>query len=86
MKKKLSVISSDSFDSDDMYVEDEAAKKPTGKGSGKDTGNSTTGWKSDSRKEDTKCKEKHAQQQLEDRIHWLEQENIKLQLQNSHLG
>ncbi|KJA21681.1 hypothetical protein HYPSUDRAFT_202808 [Hypholoma sublateritium FD-334 SS-4] len=76
-------MSDSSFDSDDMYVDNEVAKEPPGNSSGKGTGNLTTGRKLNLGEEGAHWKEKHGQ--LQERIYWLEQENIKLQLHNSHL-
>lgn len=76
MKKTVvSVASSD----DDMYVEN--AKEPVNKGTGKGIGKSTKGFKPDLEKEENLQKEKL----LQARVHDLEEEVIKLQLQNNLL-
>lgn len=67
--------------SDDMYVGDKVSKKPSGKSSLKGAGNSTKGQESDTAQKDYHRKEKDSKE----RIHSLEQEVIKLQLQNSYL-
>lgn len=83
MKKKSSSISSSSFDSDDMYIDDNLSKKPVGKSSRKNIGKSMkdSGSAPDLKREEYHQKEK----QMKDRIHVLEQEVIKLQLQNNLL-
>lgn len=67
----------DPYDSDDMYVDDEVPKEPPGNGSSKSTGKATKGWDTDSAREDLRRKE--------ERIQSLEQEVIKLQLENNLL-
>lgn len=82
MKKTPNSVPSD-WESDDMYTGDKVrvVKEPSVKRSCKDTGNSSKGQKSDSEKAENHQKEKI----LQDRIKSLEEEVIKLQLQNNLL-
>lgn len=64
---------------DYMYAPDKVAKDPSGKSSHKGTGRST-------KAPEPGLERNHQKEEcLQDTIHSLEQENIKLQLENSYL-